>query len=498
MQRIHELLDRAKDEAPEAQAFVDQSGLSVTWSVLDQMARECEEEMRAEGVGVGDRVVLVFENGITFVARLFAASRLGAVVVPFNARLSAADLQRVMDHCAPRLLWFSGSKAADRHAERLGAVGGIYVPDAASKPQTLEALSDQNDTIPPEDVAVLVYTSGTTGAAKAAMLTHTNLLAGSEASAVLRGLRSDDLFFIVAPMAHVLGLVAMLAVCNRRASALIHAVFDVARLFEELQNGVTTFSGPPQMHALLFEHAERPDTPAFSAPRLRVVASGGAPLDPDWKRKAESFYGLPMQNGYGLTETSAGVCSTNSQLGDPDLSVGLAMHGSALRIDFDRSGAEPEHGIGEICVQGPQVMHGYYRNEDETRKCLTEDGWFYTGDLGRFDDEGRLHIVGRSKALIIRSGFNVYPAEVEAALTLHPQITNSAVVGRSVPGNEEIVAFLETKENVQLSPQTIRDWLTDRLTAYKFPQHYYFVEKLPLTSTGKVDRVALQERAAAN
>jgi acyl-CoA synthetase (AMP-forming)/AMP-acid ligase II len=226
------------------------------------------------------------------------------------------------------------------------------------------------------------------------------------------------------------------------------------------------------------------------------VSSGGAPLDPAWKREAEAFYGLPLQNGYGLTESTSGACMTRNALGDPDISVGVPMTGSALRVNLEAAGANPEEGIGEVEIGGGQVMLGYFRDPEATAAVMCEDGWLRTGDLGRMDDKGRLHLVGRSKEMIIHSGFNVYPVEVEAALTEHPGVVLAAVVGRRTEGNEEVVGFVTCAPGAGLSEAVLRDFLKDRLAPYKVPARIVIAEALPAAPTGKILKARLLEHFA--
>ena len=240
----------------------------------------------------------------------------------------------------------------------------------------------------------------------------------------------------------------------------------------------------PQMHALLMQYTRDQGMTRLEGSRLHYVSSGGAPLDPAWKCKAEAFYGMALQNGYGMTESTAGICGTRNPIGTPDVSVGPALPGVEVRIDPD---TQDEHGVGEVLTRGPHVMKGYFRNPDETARAIRPDGFLRTGDLGRFDAEGNLHIVGRSKELIIRSGFNVYPPEVEAALNDHPLVVQSAVVGRRVAGgNEEVLAFVQCADPAKVDEATLKEFVAGRLSSYKRPSRILIVDQLPAAATGKV------------
>jgi long-chain acyl-CoA synthetase len=228
---------------------------------------------------------------------------------------------------------------------------------------------------------------------------------------------------------------------------------------------------------------------------LRFVSSGAAPLDPVWKRKAEAFYGIALQNGYGMTETSAGVTTTKSAFGDPDISVGPALAGIEIAIDETAEGGG--NGIGEVLTRGPHIMLGYFRNQEATDAVLDKDGWMHTGDLGRIDDKNLLHILGRSKELIIRGGFNVYPPEVEAAFNDHPDVIQTAVIGRSTDtGDEEVLAFVQLAQLDALTSDELRAFVEPRLSPYKRPSQIILTLSLPAAPTGKLLKHKLIETFA--
>ncbi len=488
MNRIHDYLDKAAAERGDRLAIHDHADREVTWSGLKQAAAEAEEALRSYGLKGGDRIVLVFENCVAVPAFFFAASRMDAIIVPVNARLTDAELKRIFAHSDPSVVMFSTdvSDAAVAHAEHFGAetVSGTFGQvalmrrDGAEPEPVFEAGHEQ--------VALMLYTSGTTGTPKAAMLTHENLNSAARASVKLRGIAADDVTYLALPLSHIFGFVTLMAVTVAQARARVEARFDVERLYKALQEDVTHFPGVPQMHAHLFHYMHSHNKQKYDAGRLRYVSSGGAPLDPAWKREAEAFYGLPLQNGYGLTEAAAGVCATSNEFGDPDISVGRPMGDCVLRLDLEAVGSEPDKGIGEILVGGPQVMKGYFRDPEKTAEVMTSDGFFRTGDLGRTDDEGRFHIAGRSKELIIRSGFNVYPIEVEGILTDHPEVIVAGVVGRPVEGNEEVLAFVKVSSGSTLTEEDLKGFLRDQLAPYKRPSKIVVATELPAAPTGKI------------
>lgn len=491
--RIHDYLSAVNAAKPDALAMIDHADGKFTWSELAQATQDAKAVLLTQGVKPGDRVVMVFENCLAVCAFLFAASQLDAISVPLNARLTHAELDRLITHSDPSAVVFcaDASDAAVIHGKafsakpamgRFGTVG-LFQRNGSQPEPCFEAADEQ--------VAILLYTSGTTGVPKAAMLTHNNLMSAAQASAKVRGMRDGDMTYLALPLSHIFGLVTFLSICGAQGRMRLEARFSVERLYDALQTDVTLLPAVPQMHAHLFHYARAQNKPHYDRGLLRFVSSGGAPLDPTWKREAEAFYGIPLQNGYGLTEGAAGVCATKSPLGDPDVSVGFPMDGSVFQLDFEAEGATPAEGIGEILVGGPQIMKGYFRDPEQSTKALTEDGYFRTGDLGRFDEQDRLHIVGRSKELIIRSGFNVYPVEVEAALTDHPDVIMAGVVGRPAAGNEEVLAFVKVAADCALSEADLMAFVKDKLAPYKRPTRVILAQDLPAAPTGKILKAKL-------
>ena len=267
------------------------------------------------------------------------------------------------------------------------------------------------------------------------------------------------------------------------------ARFSAARLYAALQEGVTLLSAVPQMHALLMQHVKERGYQRLGESSLRYVSSGGAPLDPDWKRRAEAFYGVPLQNGYGMTETTAGISATQHVVPNDDTSCGPALPG--VEVDVLGGGRE-----GELRTRGPHVMKGYFRAPDRTAEVLSPDGWLSTGDIARIDAEGRITILSRSKELIIHGGFNVYPPEVEGVLSDHPQVIQAAVVGHMVEGDEKVLAFCQVAPEDWPEEAALRVWVAERLAGYKRPWKIILSEDLPAAATGKILKHKLKEAFA--
>ena len=473
----HQIATRA-----DAPAMSDSTGIALNYDALGAACDEVAKILIANGLQSGDRVLLLSENCVAAVAVLFAVWKIGACVVPVNARQTEAEVTRVIGHCEPSIVIMTTSVSTDaqHHAVRLngvevtGSYGSMHVTASVGGPSEMAG-----------DVAVLLYTTGTTGDPKGVMLTHGNVRFGGLTSANLRDMTHADVVYGVLPTTHVFGLCSVVvAAVYAGAPVLLAPRFEVDKVYAALRAGVTLFSGVPQMHALLMQYTKEQGLKALGSKTLRYVSSGAAPLDPTWKREAEAFYGVALQNGYGMTETTAGVSATRNDIGAVDTSAGPALPGVEIAIDHHVEGGNAS--MGEVLSRGPHVMKGYYRNPEETAKVLDADGWMHTGDLGQIDEQGLLHILGRSKELIIHGGFNVYPPEVEAALNDHPLVVQAAVIGRPKDGDEEVLAFVQVADLKGISVQELQGFVAQRLTAYKRPKQFILVEALPAAPTGKI------------
>jgi len=478
MIRLHQLLD---DKPEGLLAVIDHDSTRYSYGALRTQARDLAEILKTAGVRGGDKVILVAENSVFYAASIFAASLLDVWIILVNARQSAGEITAIKAHSGARTILFTMTASGDAraHAARLGAreIGKIK-----AGPVVVTPLSD---TPPepvdpgPEQVAALLYTTGTTSAPKGVMLSHANLLFNARNSAAFAGLGHDDQVLAVLPGTHIYCLASSyLPAMAAGASARFVPRFDPSEVLGYLRQGITRFPAVPQMLARIIKLLDESHE-TLDAPGLRHVAAGGAPLDPDLKARVQEVFHLPLNNGYGLTETSPTVATTHNDAPRDDMAVGQPLPNVEVRIDTPN-----DEGVGEILVRGANVMKGYYHDPDRTAEVMTEDGFFRTGDLGRLGADGALFIMGRSKELIIRSGFNVHPPEIEAMLTRHPDVYQAAVIGRQVPGNEEILAFVLANGKVELG--ALRDWLKQRLVGYKIPQHILFVDSYPTAATGKI------------
>ncbi|CTQ51372.1 class I adenylate-forming enzyme family protein [Jannaschia donghaensis] len=482
--KIHDLIHRATAATPDATALLDVDGRAVPYADHAAAIAELAGLLTARGFAPGDRLLIVAENCHATAALIFAASLAGGVAVPVNARMTEGEIARIVEHATPRLIIFTTGVSPDagRHAERWAATRH----DTASGTIALCAPDGDVGEAATPDTAVILYTTGTTGAPKGVMLTHGNLIFAGRTSAELRDIEAHDIIYGALPMTHVFGLASMLMAASTKGACIrFEARFRPDRLYAALKGGATVFPGVPQMHALLMSHVAENGLAGLSDTPLHYVSSGGAPLDMAWKRKAEAFYGLALQNGYGMTETTAGICATKNPIGTPDVSCGPPLPGVEIMLDTS-VGDSADAGVGEVLTRGPHVMDGYYRNAEATKSVLQADGWLRTGDLGRLDGDGFLHIVGRAKELIIRGGFNVYPPEVEAAFNDHPDVIQCAVIGRAIAGDEEVLAFVQCADPDTLDLDDLRAFAARSLAAYKRPSRIVAARTLPAAPSGKI------------
>ncbi len=495
--RIADLVRHWANEAPEATALVEGSE-SWTFAQFDDAIEAAADWLRAVGVRGGDRLMLVNENCRAVVALILAAGRIDAWAVIVNARLSEREIDTMRDHSGARRVVYATtvSKDANAHAIRHGAED-VDIPDVGTV--ALGPLAE----VEPEPVfedgakqpAAMIYTTGTTGTPKGVMLSHANILYIADTTGALRGVTATDHALGVLPVSHIFGLSSvLLGSLAVGACVELMSKFDPAFVDEALRTRLTMFQGVPAMHARLLEYAEEQGV-TLSAPHLRYTSAGGSPLDPDLKRRAEAALGSPLHNGLGMTEAAPTIAVTRAADPLDDISCGPLIPGTEARIvDPATKKRLADTDTGELWIRGPGIMLGYYRDEAATKAVIDEEGWLNTGDLAHFDGNGSLWVDGRSKELIIRSGFNVYPPEVEAVINAHPDVVQSAVVGRNVEdGNEEILAFVEVQPGSSPAPADIITFAAERLAPYKKPSELTILNRLPAGPTGKLLKHKLLE-----
>jgi acyl-CoA synthetase (AMP-forming)/AMP-acid ligase II len=498
--RISDVVKPWVEISPDQLALVEDSG-AWTYGQLASAISNTRNWLQELGVRPGDRVMIVGENCRAFVTILLASAGLDAWPVLVNARLSAREIDEIRNHSGARRVFYTinVSPQATDHAKRHGAsveeragFGSVGVSplNESAQPEPLEAnVADR--------VAALIYTSGTTGLPKGVMLSHRNLLFMAEGSAKVRSVSQEDRLYGVLPMSHAVGLsVVLLGSLIAGASLNLTPRFDpmTARVTLE-QDGITLLLGAPAIFNQLLQYAKLRKISSLKFPALRIISSSGAPLDPATKSGIESLFGMVLHNGYGVTECSPTIALTRPEAPRADTSIGPPFPGIEIKLVGSNGQVVPSREVGELRVRGPNIMKGYYRAPKETAAAIDVEGWFNTHDLARLDD-GNLFIVGRTKDLIVHRGFNVYPAEVEAVLNAHPAVVRSAVIGKSVGGDEEVVAFVQPLPGSPLTATDLAEYLAPHLAPYKRPAQFLLVSAIPVTPTGKVIKAELPKMAS--
>ncbi|MBW3556364.1 MAG: AMP-binding protein [Actinobacteria bacterium] len=485
----------------DAVAFVSR-GVPTTYGELRGRVAELRSGLALLGVTPGDRVAIVSANNWLFVVSYLAVTGVGAVAVPLNPTSPSSELQSELSAVGARLA-IVGPGAAGAMAglapgatsvERVIVPDGVELPGATPFEQLLGGEPAPVVERADHDLAVLMFTAGTSGAPRAAMLSHGNLRSNLDQMQRHPGsaLSAADVCLGVLPMFHIFGLNVLLGLSlHAGASVVLIERFDPVSALESIRNhGITVVAGAPPMFQAWAALAE-PDPAAMATVRLAV--SGAAPLLPQVASAFEARFGRPLFQGYGLTEASPTVSSSVIGGIPKRGSIGLPLPGVEVRL-VDEEGEDSLVGdAGEIRVRGPNVFAGYWEDPAASSAVLGEDGWLRTGDVAVADDDGYLYIVDRAKDLILVSGFNVYPAEVEEALLDHPGIAEVAVVGVGHPQTGETVkAFVVAGPGHHLEEDQVIDFCASRLARYKCPTKVVFIPELPHGLGGKLLRRALQ------
>ncbi len=498
--RIHELLARQARRQPDAIVLYEEGGGTVTYAQLWQRVQAVADWLRGQGAQPGHRVLMVGENCTAMIAALFGCGVVGAWPVGVNARLSGREVDNIRQHAQPELLLYTTgvSSAAAAHAADARAVDAdpaVWGPGVqAARAATPTAA--ETDALASE-VATVIYTSGTTGAPKGVLVPHRGLLHFARVSAASRRLTPHDIGYAALPMSHIFGIATVLmATVHAGASLVLRSRFDADDAFKALAHpGVSILQGVPTMFSRMM--AVAPPRAELRAPALRYLYTGGAALDPTLKRDAERYFGVAMHHGYGITEYAGSMFITSIDEPRDDCSAGYAVDGVEMRLGSPDAGAPKPGQRGDILIRGPGVMLGYYRNPEQTEQALLPGGWLNTGDIGYVDDSGALFIAGRSKDLIIRSGFNVYPIEVESVINAFPGVRLSAVVGRNTADqNEEVIAFVEPLPGARVDTDLLMLHLRAQLAPYKRPARIISIDTIPTTVSGKILKQPLKERLA--
>ncbi|BDG60727.1 long-chain-fatty-acid--CoA ligase [Caldinitratiruptor microaerophilus] len=528
---LYAFLDDTAARKPHGTATIFQ-GARLTWAGVREAADAFAAALAALGVRPGDRVAIMLPNLPQTVITFYGALKAGAVVVMTNPLYTERELEHQLSDSGAETLVFLDilyprvSRAVPRTpVRRLIAASirdalplplrllyplkarreghSLALPDQPNLHRLPELLARHRGAPPPavtvrgEDLALLQYTGGTTGIAKGAMLTHRNLVANTlQTWEWVRGLeRGEQRVLAVLPFFHVYGLTTALNLgVATGATLILVARFQVGEVLKLIQRyRPTLFPGAPPMYVAINNH---PEVGRYDLSSIQACISGAAPLPVEVQTRFEALTGAKLVEGYGLTEASP-VTHANPLQGRRVVgSIGVPFPDTDVRIVSPETGEEvPVGQPGELCVRGPQVMQGYWNRPDETARVL-RDGWLHTGDVARIDEDGYCYIVDRLKEVIIASGYNIYPREVEEVLYQHPGIMEAAVIG--VPHEyrgETVKAYVVPRPGTTLTEEEVIEFCRERLARYKVPTSVEFRDSLPKSAAGKVLRRVLREEA---
>ncbi|MDN5716095.1 MAG: long-chain fatty acid--CoA ligase, partial [Janibacter sp.] len=446
--------------------------------------------LKQAGLQPGDRVSLILPNVPAFPVLFYGTLLAGGIVVPMNPLLKAQEIEYFYNDSGAKFSFVWGDFAAEAHGGAEGTdtrviVSGPVGPSEEDLPagEPIATPAERAD----DDTAVILYTSGTTGRPKGAELTHSNLDLNAMRSADdIIQMSTGDVIMGCLPLFHVFGLTCGLNAAVRNGATLtLVPRFEPGKALEVIQRDkVTIFEGVPTMYGAMLHHPAVQDTDTSS---LRTCVSGGSALPEQTLREFEETFGVSLLEGYGLSETSP-VASFN-MLDQPTKpgTIGRAIPGCEMKlVGDDGKAVGPGEGVGEIAIRGDNIMKGYWGKPEETATAIP-DGWFRTGDIASVDEDGYYTIVDRKKDLIIRGGMNIYPREVEEVLYTHPDVLECAVVGVPHPElGEDVGAAVSLREGAAGDVDEIRQYVKDRIAAYKYPREVWILDELPKGPTGKI------------
>ena len=496
--------------------LLDDQGVAISYGEVERAAAAFAAALLDSGVDRADRVAVYLQNRSEFIVAQLGAWRAGAVLVPVNPMVRAKELQQVLSDSGANVLVTQDDLWASSGRDAVAAAGtrSVFVVGDTSLEAGVHGfhgalaafagVSVPDPRLRLDELAHLVYTSGTTGKPKGAMNTHGNVSFDAEAYCRWLPLNADDVILAGAPFFHVTGLVAQLAaayLCG--CSIALFGRFDAERCLETIERTRATFSAMSitAYIALL----EAPSMRVRDLSSLTKVCSGGSPVPLATVERWREVTGRPICNIYGLTETTgvSHLAAATAEIGPVDeasgtVSIGVPVPNTVVRIvDPGTMLDVPVGEDGELWIRGPQVMAGYWDRPDATREAII-DGYFRSGDVGRMDQRGFFYIVDRIKDMINASGFKVWPREVEDYLYQHPAIREAAVVGVPDPYRGETVkAFISLKSGVSVSEDEIIEFCRSRMASYKYPRLVEILDELPKTTSGKILRRELRDRAAS-
>ena len=494
---LPELLRRSAERFGDKPALIGADGTTRTYRELWSSARKVARFLQDQGIGKGDKVGVFSPNHVDYAPVFYGILLAGATVTTLNPLYREREVQHQLDDAEAVAVFVFSLMAAPVEAARPKLPRLRHVWPIDGLPDLLGGVSEDYRPVAinaREDVAVLPYSSGTTGLPKGVMLTHHNIASNVKQGLATEQLTSDGVSLCVLPFFHIYGMTVLMSTgLALGTTGIVMMRFDVEQALHLVgKYGMTNlYLAPPALLAM----ANVPDPSRFDTSSLRVVVSGAAPLPVEVAERVKSVYGCLVSQGYGLTETSP---TTNT---NPLDRIKLESCGPPFADTFEKivsldSGEElPAGETGEVVVQGPQVMKGYWKRPEETAECLSEDGWLRTGDVGWLDEDGYLYVVERKKEMIKYKGYQVAPAELEAVLHEHPAVLDAAVIPKPhLEGGEIPKAFIVLREGFQASPEELMAFVAEKVAPYKKVREVEYVSEIPKSAAGKILRRDLIEQ----
>lgn len=500
---IYDLFECAVQEFPDNQAIIDR-GEVLTYSDLKEAADRFAAALHHRGFQKGERIAVMLPNCKEYAIATYAIHRLGGILVQVNPLYTSAELEHILTDSESK--WFIGRENQRVKIHAIGMedqltiisvdgareVGNDFYEWIDEKRERLPSLVIR----PKEDIAVLQYTGGTTGRPKGGMLTHYNIVSNFQQNVASYGgvyEKGKESVLGITPVFHAMGMTNLNVTIFMGSTYIAMERFEINRLLQLIrQHRPTSFVGSPTIYIALLRH---PDLKPGDLTSFKMCSCGSAPMPVEVIKEFEEKASARITEAYGLTEGTTAV-TRNPMDGVRKVgSIGIPIPSTDVKIVDLASGKTelPFDEPGELIVKGPQVMKGYWKNPEETALAL-RDGWLYTGDIATMDEDGYLYIVGRKKDMIIASGYNIYPSEIEEVLYAHPAISEAVVYG--IPHTyrgETVKATIVLRQGMQATEDEIIEWCAERLAKYKYPRVIEFREALPKTAVGKILRRALIE-----
>ena len=523
MRTLSQVLRETAERFPSRPAILDPSGRSLTYEKLDAEVSRLARGLLDQGVEKGDKVGLWMPNIPEWVVAYYAIARVGAVVVPMNTRYKTHEVEYILRDSEATTLFAVDAFARIDYLEMIagiqpklpnlkrvvivGAAGETGTPYEDVVQSGADALSDaelarRETTCDPADNVFILYTSGTTGSPKGAMLSHHNIAKNAEQVTEVLHTTEEDVFLLAVPFFHCFGCVLGVAGAIAWGAAMVPMkVFRPTEALDLVERfKVSVLYGVPTMFVLELEEARKgkEDGSKYDVSSLRTGIMAGAPCPVEVMRGTMNELGCNVSIAYGLTEASPVITMTrfDDSIERRVETVGRALDGIEVKIADDDHTPVPRGEMGELACRGYNVMLGYYRAPEVTAQTIDEDGWLYSGDLATVDEEGYVQIVGRKKDMLICGGFNVYPAEIEEYLFTHPKVQNVSVIGVADDVFGEVAAaYIIPREGQTIDPQEIVDFCAGEIANFKVPRYVEVVAEFPMTQSGKIQKFKLREIA---